>query len=286
MIHIEPIVESASTENTAAIYIDIASTLKLHRSPVFFRMIANFEDYLSFIWEKIKPNLVDPEFNCIVDDLDDFILRLLEDVYVPSDEAKSFLQEYVADFHSKRILSQEIEKVNHVSSQMAIVFIAVREAVKGWAIGAKKIAAESPSASRTTREEKVIKKGLEDFREDFGEPIPPDLLIQTNTKNIISQPGNSITVSVYARFLSLISSEMEQLIRKKEYLYRRVEIEKYVLAKIHLIPHPLESSYNTVASYAAKYPFFNELLYLLSEDFPTQAVIRVNTAILAKILLR
>jgi hypothetical protein len=63
--------------------------------------------------------------------------------------------------------------------------------------------------------------------------------------------------------------------RKEEYVFIRLEIEKIILRFLTLLPELIVSPVNLVIDMIKKYKNYPELLYLLSEHFPTTVVQRL-----------
>jgi len=57
--------------------------------------------------------------------------------------------------------------------------------------------------------------------------------------------------------------------RKEEYVFIRLEIEKIILRFLSLLRELIVSPVNLVIEMTKKYKNYPELLYLLSEHFPT-----------------
>jgi len=64
-------------------------------------------------------------------------------------------------------------------------------------------------------------------------------------------------------------------LKKEEYVFIRLEIEKIILRFLSLLPELIVSPVNLVIEMTKKYENYPELLYLLSEHFPTTVVQRL-----------
>jgi hypothetical protein len=64
-------------------------------------------------------------------------------------------------------------------------------------------------------------------------------------------------------------------LKKEEYVFIRLEIEKIILRFLILLPELIVSPVNLVIEMTKKYKNYPELLYLLSKHFPTTIVQRL-----------
>ena len=158
---------------------------------------------------------------------------------------------------------------------MAYVFIALREAVKGWAIAAKKLpntVNKNPAAQET-------ETGI-----DPGQFIIDDTLILASVNNrqvgnrpsglIKSSPG-AIEPDFLPEYMTRCRNEFWQHMKTEQCLMIRLGTEKIILQSLSMIPNLIFSPVNVVIRLSQKYPEFSELLYLLSEHFPTYAIQRL-----------
>ncbi len=276
MLHIDPIEEEKARPKVQETFSAIKTALNLPRVPIFFRYLANFEDYLCFIWEKIDKNLSDKSFSTLTDEVSDFYYKNLEVIYQPDEETASKIKGILVLPADQYAVKKDIEKSIRINTELVLTFLSLREAVKGWAVGVRLISQEHFKYG-TKAEESVIDELIDipAGEDSFSLARAHDELIET--------PG--LTVSAYSKFLEVMFEETYFLRKQKEYVYKRVEIERYLLGQIHQIPHSIQSSYSMVASLAAKDPYFNELLYLLSDSFPTLAVFRLTSSVVGKIML-
>jgi hypothetical protein len=86
----------------------------------------------------------------------------------------------------------------------------------------------------------------------------------------------------YSEFFKLMDMEMQTLLKKEEYLTRRVELERFALSKLYLLTYPLESSLVTIIKQCSEQKNFPELIYLVSEVFPTQSPYKLMASTVMK----
>jgi hypothetical protein len=268
MFHLNPVSYTKANDHIRSIYEDIENVLQTRHVPIFFQMIANFEEYLSYIWPQIKRNIQDKQFQEIVKSIENVSVQDLADVYNPDKEILDYVHDHIKNKSVYTIIKKDMSDVTHMNVQMAFIFITLREAVKGWAVGA-------PKLGENMRYDPMKQKVFSEINENFNDSILDEFT---------GLPA--LTTDFYPKLLALCVSEMEELITKKEYLYSRVEMEERFLSEIPDIPHPIDSSYSKVSKFAYKYPHFDELLYMLSETFPTIIINKLSTSIVGLILLK
>lgn len=256
MLHIKPITEASASEKISSVFLDIKETMHSEVVPLFFRYLANFDDYFIYVWDKIKANLFSDTFGKHIKEIHAFGLKAVDDIYIPSRETVRFLHEMPTA--EKEELKQTVSKLISLNTQLMILTIAMREGVKGVHIRSELLSA---TMSAKQAEEIFEAGGLQKNQEQD---------IVASTKMLSPLFGNqSLMVTHYPDFFAKIALEMSDLVKTERYLKKRVELEHEGLKTIqHLLP--LGCSYSEIAHFAAGKPYFNELLYILSETFPSQ----------------
>ncbi len=168
-----------------------------------------------------------------------------------------------------------------MNSSLYLLSLSIRESLKGRYLGIKQI------GERLKDEEKAV---FDDLSEGFLQPVSDNkegtanIRIHAATKLAYQSP-TGITTSVFAEFFQVIEKEMEKLRKEEKYLTRRVELERFALSLLPLIPHPLDSSITAIFKQAYDHPQFPELIYLISDLFPTQAPFKLlSSAVMKKAL--
>jgi len=90
--------------------------------------------------------------------------------------------------------------------------------------------------------------------------------------DLVRTDARAIEKDLLPRYLFLCQQEFNQLMKKEEFLILRVGIEKLILSSLPLLPEKIVSPINVFYKLTEKYKEFPELLYLMSEHFPTLAV--------------
>jgi len=108
--------------------------------------LAPFYEYFSYIAGQIIANLNNEKFIEIINETKDIIFKLIKDNLKKSEETSEFLNRFK---HSSQFFyfQKDLEKIFDTNLKLAFIFIDLREAVKGFAIAAKKIGAQTEAAS-------------------------------------------------------------------------------------------------------------------------------------------
>lgn len=257
MLHIKPIIETNASEKVIPVFQDIKKTLNSEVVPLFFRYLANYEEYLVYVWEKIKINLISESFDERVKTIHESSLEAVEEIYTPSREMVRFFAEVPSA--EKEELKNTISKLLILNMQLLIITIAMREGVKGVHIRQELLT----SYVTSKHDEEMI-------FEETGLQKQQEKEVIAGSKMLAPLFGSSsLMVIHYPDFFSRIATEMGNLIKTEEYLKKRVALEHAGLKAIEGLA-PLGCSYSEIAHFAAGKPYFNELLYILAETFPSQ----------------
>jgi len=268
---ISPIFESQADEKIKKVYQQIKQAFSVTKPPIFFCYLAPFYEYFSYIATQIITNLKNEKFIEIINETRDIILKLIKDNLKKSEETNEFLNRFK---HSPQFFyfQKDLEKIFDTNLKLTFIFIALREAIKGFAIAAKKIGAQTEAASFSSKpkidEEEFIFNLNEvvDLKEKTQEPKND---IQSFPNAIINAPFSAIEKDLLTAYLQLCRNDFYLLLKKEEYVFIRLEIEKIILRFLSLLPELIVSPVNLVIEMTKKYKNYPELLYLLSEHFPT-----------------
>ncbi|KKR32464.1 MAG: hypothetical protein UT63_C0043G0006 [Candidatus Gottesmanbacteria bacterium GW2011_GWC2_39_8] len=274
MLNIKPIPESEAEKPILSIYQSIKQTLGSSSTPLIFQYLANFSEYLSFIWPQISHNSNDILFRKEINDIENLNQVMVNEIFQSGIATELFLQK-IQNLPEKYELIQFSDNLKEVSALLYLISLSLRESLKGQALGVKLI------ENKTTDKEQSHAVWNDISSEFFSHSISQDikasnLNIQLPTSNF--KKSQSLTTTPYPEFFKLMQWEMDKLIVEEKYLFARVEMEKYALNKLHLIPHPINSSLKIVSSYTKTNPLFPELIHLLAEYFPTQTPYRLFAA--------
>ena len=271
---LKPISEKEATPEVKQIYGLLKTNLELSSVPLFFQFLGAFPQYLSFINKAIIDNLKSPEFQKIIEKNADFVENIFQDSFTKGLLTKDFIKQNQnkPEFYN---LKKELHHIFLTNAKLLFVFLSLREAVKGWAVAAKKLESHFQEQAQTENKNDFFDP------ETKSELIYNTDIISANSNlpviketSLSTRPRSGLEIALLPKYLKLCEAEFDQLIKTEAYLYFRVEVEKICLRSLDQMPYPIFSPVNLVFELAQKYPNFSDLLYLLSEHFPTYAVAR------------
>ena len=99
--------------------------------------------------------------------------------------------------------------------------------------------------------------------------------ITTSGSEVVINSSSPIQKDLLREYLSLCRNDFTLHMMDEEFVILRLGVEKMILSSLDSLPSVIHSPINTVLKLTTKYPNFPELLYLLSEHFPTCAVQRL-----------
>jgi hypothetical protein len=274
---ISPIFEPQANEKIKKVYQQIKQAFSVAKPPIFFCYLAPFYEYFSYITDQIIANLNNKKFIEIINETKEIILKLIKDNLKKSEETNEFLNRFK---HSPQFFyfQKDLEKIFDTNLKLTFIFIALREAVKGWAIAAKKIGAKTEAASfssKTKIDEEEFIFNLNEVGDFNKQTKTKQKDVQSFSNAIINTPFSAIEKDLLPSYLQLCRNDFYLLLKKDEYVFIRLEIEKIILRFLTLLPELIISPVNLVIEMTKKYENYPELLYLLSEHFPTTVVQRL-----------
>ncbi len=275
---VQPAFSEHATQEVQEAYRKIAQAFGLSHPPLFFQYIGAFPDYLLYITDSIVSNVSHPKLQTFITQLCSFSDEIFRDSFTPSEDMREFIERYKLS-PDMYYFKKDIERITRSNAAIMLLFLALREAVKGWAVAVKKL----PSAASTTREE-VAPNIQEELI--YGDMLT--LITQNNKQSqsenqtqiliesggLVKRDGQAVEVALLPAYLQLCQEGFSELLKKKEFLFFRVEAERTALRMLEFLPEKVMSPINIVLELAKKYPNFPDLLYMLSEQFPTSSVQR------------
>lgn len=250
--------------------------------PLFFTYIGPFPNYLTYITEQIVRITHDTRFEKLNMELGQDINRLIHTMLPLSPEVLDLYARYqhTPSFYN---LERDLWQVYKTNIRLALLFVALRESVKGWAVAAKQL---PKHAGATELREKMkeedashvfVLQGYEAMQNTYksaqDDRKANEIISTRSDENIQERDG--IEVNLFPQYLRLQQEEFFSVVKTEQYVYLRVYIEELLLASLPHLPHPLVSPINVVLELTSEYKNFPDLLYLVSEHFPTLAVQRL-----------
>lgn len=273
---LRPTSEKDAGQEVKGYYQQLKKALNLPFVPIYFRYIGSFPLYCRYIINQVEPLVNDENFTQLTKQLCKTTQNILDQYFPKEKDLNDFILK-LKDSPSYYHFQKDIKHIFQNNAKLVFIFIAIREAVKGWAVAAKKITAKSEygkpevSVEGNTREAfiyedytKELNISIENVKDAIGRK---QIEIKTSEKQ-------GLSVEMLPIYLKHMRQEYESLSKTERFLYFRVEMEKTVVAKLELLPQKIESPINVVLELTQKYPCFSELLHLLSDQFPTTAMQR------------
>ncbi len=198
----------------------------------------------------------------------------------PSDEVRDWFVRY-GNTPSFYYFQQDTDHIFRTNVKLALIFVALREAVKGWAVAAKKLpgTASKPkkTSSQTIKQDTFIFEDVAEIQHivmpQSKKTVQNGLTIRTN--GLAKKQESAIEKDLLPQYLKLCRVDFYEQMKTTSYWELRIMIEKFILNALPLMPHIVFSPINVVIDLTKKYDEFPDLLYLLSEHFPTYAVQRM-----------
>ncbi len=261
----EPVSEEKANENVRKDYQRIKKALDNSSLPLFFSYIGVIPEYLDYLTEQLVPILQSRKFADLISETEKEIESLIKETLTKSEELEEWLGRYE---HSPSFYNfqKDLIKIFTVNLKLAFIFVALREALKGWAVAAKKL-----SSSNFDNKDSDSRNEMKDFV--FAESsllVISNNQLQAREENL-SETGK-LEKDLLPKYIFLCQMDYLELIKTEKYLILRVGIEKLILSSLPLLPEKIISPINVYYRLAQKYQEFPELLYLLYDHFPTLAV--------------
>jgi hypothetical protein len=274
---ISPISENKASEELKNCYLSLKRALNSQTLPIFFTYIGAFPEYLSYITDQLVQNLEDPSFTSLINQLNNEVVTEIHARLQKSKETVEWISLY-KNSPSFYNFQKDLEGISLTNAKLACIFVTLREAVKGWAVAAKKLS-ESTVKREAEREGSITEDDfifdrsvIESYRaiED-----KQDRLSAIKENYLARRSEGAIEKDILPDYLRISSSDFRQQMKYDYFWTLRVSLEEKVLSVLAMMPHLVFSPYNVIVGLTQKYENFYELLYLLSEQFPTLAMQRL-----------
>src|SRR3989344_1101834 len=267
---IKPVLEDDAADDVKDCYVKIKHALNLPKVPLFFAYLGSFPLYLKHITNQLVINLSDPSFKAIIDETSGNIMNQIQNRLAKSEEINSWLLLYSRSpsFYNFQI---DLKNVFQTNLKLAFIFICLREALKGWAIAAKKL----PNPSQI---HKNIYKSEKDEEEDFifenmlGNSSP---IGNSSSQMLSTVAPHALEKDMLPEYLFLCRRDFLQILKKSDFWFLRIDAEKKILSELAILPQLIFSPINVILRLIGQRGDYPDLLYLLSEHFPTYAIQRM-----------
>ncbi|MBI4008705.1 hypothetical protein HY357_00560 [Candidatus Roizmanbacteria bacterium] len=267
---ISPILENQAKDEVHRDCEQLKKGLGIDYLPLFFSYIGAFPEYLRYLTDQLIPNVSNPKFNGLVRDTAIQINSLIKTSLNKSEEIQDWLSRYknTPSFYN---FQKDLDRIFTINLKLVFIFVALREALKGWAVAAKKI---PESVADNNRSEQIKSLSQEIFMYEDYSTYSSDTRsnLEFQQQGLARTQPKMLEKDLLPRYISLCQLEFRQQMKKEEFLILRVGIEKLILSSLPLLPEKIISPINLFYSLTDKYADFPDLLYLMSEHFPTFAV--------------
>ena len=263
MLHLQAVKEEKASPTVKDLYAQIKAALHTTTVPLVFQYIANFENYFLYLWQQLYENLTHPSFEMFINETKEFSYQAIMQLYVQDSKFVNFIS--LMHSSERQNISQTVEELITINASLLILLISIRESLKGIMIGTPQLHAQAYIYKNTP-------EIFQNTQEIFIKNIPTSSQELTEATKMLAPlfGQNTIIISQYPDFFTLIAEYIVKLIQKEEYLRERVDLERIILRIVERLPSPIENSYQKLVELAGNQPYFTELLYLLSETFPSQ----------------
>ena len=258
MFRLKPIQPQDALPVISNMYQDIQRVFAIDTIPLLFQYLANYELYLAFIWEKIKMNVQSDTFQMLCHDIKTFSLKAIAEVDMSRD-----IPQFIATLHpvEQQQFIQTILRLEDINAKFMLLTIDLRESMKSIAI----------STERLTQQTAYEQTPVQTFtRTEMSTQTVQQEMTRANALLAPLFGENTIVVSHYPEFFAYVADSMEKLKRTESYLKKRVELEHLGLLSITKLPQPLGCSYKEFKRLTEEKPNLDELLYILTDAFPSQ----------------
>lgn len=269
---IQPLPESKAEGKTKENYQRIIKALNIDFLPVFFQYLGPFPEYLDYITNQLVQNLQSQKFKEFVDQIGAEIKKSINESLPKSDGIREWLQRYR---YSPQFYNFEtnLRTIFITNIKLAFIFIALREAVKGWAVAARQISGRTVTGEQIKNE--VFYKQEDNVFEGLSYEIKNQIISPSQSFSLQNRSEIPLEKQLLPEYLNLCRLHFFGQTKKENYLILRLGLEKLFLSSLPILPELIYSPINVVLKHIGKYPNYPELLYLLSEHFPVLAVQKV-----------
>ncbi len=275
MRHLRPLSEQQVSPLLFALYQEVKHAFAIETVPLFFQYIANFEQYFTFLWKRIHEDMQSESFQEASQQITRFAKDAVSAFPTPSVELATF----VSRIHplEKKQIAETVATVERMNSMLLLLLLDIREGMKSIHIDTERLVSSAT----------------------HGKPLhtdsSPDVISGERKTNYSLQHhhhalvplfgSHELVMSHYPDFFSYIVAEMESLRKTELYLQKRVELERKGLQSLTVFVQPLGCSFKEFLLLTSGKPYIAELLYLLTDDFPSQIPHVVFTAAVMKRVL-
>ncbi|MEI6533092.1 MAG: hypothetical protein WCO06_04590 [Candidatus Roizmanbacteria bacterium] len=268
-MNIKPVPKIYASQEVKHIYTRLEESFELKSPPLFFTYIGAFPEYLEYISNQIILVASHSQFRKMTTDLSINIAELIHTMryLAPMTEWQNLNKDYLDVLQHDLTL----QKTFIINIRLAIIFIGIREAVKGWAVAGKQL--PKVHGNETKYEDVTISRDMFIFGHNEETPFVEKGI--SVVSHDINPNRTGLSRNVTGEYYHLCKQDFAKHMHSERFLMIRLQLEKMLLMMLPVLPSTIVSPINVVFDLVEKYPNFSELLYVLTDQFPTLAVQRM-----------
>ncbi len=277
---LKPIEEAQASSKVRDIYQEVKRQLHSPFTPLLFQLVANYEDYLEYLWQQVKANLQSSSFLT----LPPKVAHYAEHVTTEWVDLHPTLREFVARLapSEKEELKKTADDLTAINATLTLLTIAERESLKGIPVGVLKLVSKASTQANTFAEIKV--EQFAHYSLLAGEQ--PSTQLSPAAALLAPLTGNQqLAISRYAQFFEIVGHFMDKLLKTETYLKHRVILEELVQNLVPQIPQPLtikQQQFMDLTENSPQAKHVHELFFLLYDLFPSKFPHMVFTSAIMK----
>ena len=268
MLAYDPISEGDASSEIQTIYSSIKQALDIDFVPLIFQYLANAPKYFTYIWNQSLTTLSSREFASNASEIARFSWDAMSTIYELSSAMKLFLESKSSS--SERLSAlQYVNTLARVHALLYLLTVSYRESLKGKYLGLTQI----PDQFSAEKKERIY-----DLSEGFLVSPSSNISKSSSDDRLTRVNSSSLATTFFPEFFKRATWEMDKLVKTEVYLKARVELERYTLSRLTLLNRPLQLSFTELIQQGVNDKRFADVVYLVSELFPTQAPYKLNAS--------
>jgi|GEM_PF-6110514 len=254
-----PVFENEALDEVKKYYDDLKKAFEVKTLPLFFYLSGNFPEFLRIIIPSILANLKSTAFPELVSETRDYLLALFGS-YKPSRKFDAIFRE------SAKVYKENIDFLFMINLKLLIFLYAIRESIKGMALGLKKLPEFTPKSAGKIYK---IKEGSLKISPSYQKQILEERVMEIDLKVVsLSKTASSLPVLTFYDFLKQAEELFKNEVKDERFVLYRLGAEKILLNSLSFLPEKLEIDYKRLLESLEKYKDYHKFIPLLAEDFP------------------
>src|SRR3989344_4881094 len=152
---LKPVEEAQASTKVREIYQQIRRQLHSPFTPPVFQLVANYEDYLGYLWKQIGANLQSEAFLNLPPKVSNYAESVTRDWIALHPTLPEFVSKLAPS--EKEELKKNADELTAINATLTLLTIAERESLKGIPVGVLKLVSKTSSEAATFSEIAVEK---------------------------------------------------------------------------------------------------------------------------------